>query len=67
MRDVEFRDRIVEELRRTPTGRTRKELRDRLALPHDRPCPTWVRHLEQEAGVVRERGPGRALVWRAHD
>ena len=63
MRYVEFRDRIVEELRRTPAGRTWAELRDGLRLPYDRPCPTWVRRLETEEGVVRAKGTGRALVW----
>jgi hypothetical protein len=63
MRYVDFRDRIEAELRRTSSGRTWRELRDRLDLPYERPCPTWVRKLEEEIGLVREKGAGRAFVW----
>ena len=64
MRYVEFRDAVLEELRRNRDGMTWAELRDGLNLPYDRPCPTWVRRLE-ESGLERVKGPGRALVWRA--
>jgi hypothetical protein len=64
MRYVEFRDQIRTALRRTPTGLTWDELRDGLALPYDRPCPQWTRQLEQEIGLTRARGVGRALVWK---
>ena len=64
MRYVEFRDAVLGELRGTRAGMTWAELRERLNLPYDRPCPTWVRRLE-ESGLTREKGPGRALVWRA--
>jgi hypothetical protein len=63
MRYVEFRDRVVEELRRHPSGHTWAVLRDRLDLPYDRPCPTWIRRMETESGLVREKGAGRAYVW----
>lgn len=48
MRYVEFRDAIENRLRRSPEGLTWRQLRERLNLPYDRPCPTWTRRLEQE-------------------
>jgi hypothetical protein len=64
MRYAEFRDVIREELRRNPAGLTWVQLRDRLRLPYDRPCPTWTRQLEQEIGLSRAKGASRALVWK---
>ncbi len=64
MRYVEFRDQIEAELRRVSMGLTWSELRDRLSLPYDRPCPNWMGRLEQEIGLVRSKGKGRSLVWR---
>ncbi len=64
MRYVEFRDTIAGELRTTPEGLTWVELRDRLELPYDRPCPTWTRQLEEEIGLMRVKGDGRALLWK---
>ena len=64
MRYVEFRDAIERELLRTPGGLTWSELRDRLDLPYDRACPTWTGQLEQEIGLKRTKGSGRALVWK---
>ena len=64
MRYVDFRDVIRQELLRHPEGRTWAELRDGLALPYARPCPTWTRELEQELGLVRAKGEGRALLWK---
>jgi hypothetical protein len=63
MRYTEFRDAIRHELRRRRGGRTWSELRDVLDLPYDRPCPTWVRQLEEEIGLTRQKGGGRALIW----
>ena len=63
MRYFEFRDAIEGELKRHRGGRTWKELRDRLALPYPRPCPTWVARLEREIGLERAVGAGRAFVW----
>jgi hypothetical protein len=62
MKYTEFRDVVMAELRRR--SMTWAELRDRLDLPYSRPCPEWVRKME-ESGLVREKGSGRALVWRA--
>jgi len=42
MRFSEFKDAIDRELRRSPQGLTWLELRRRLKLPYDRPCPTWT-------------------------
>ena len=50
--------------RRHPEGFTWVELRDRLNLPYDRACPTWVKRMETEIGLVRAKGAGRAYVWR---
>jgi hypothetical protein len=64
MRYIDFRDAIDAELRANPGGLTWPELKQRLDLPYERPCPTWVKRLETEIGLSREKGPGRALVWR---
>ena len=63
MRYVDFRDSIREELAGQDFGLTWAELKERLDLPYDRPCPTWIRRMEQEAGLSRARGSGRAYVW----
>lgn len=64
MRYAEFKDEIRAELQRTPDGLTWAELRDRLDLPYERPCPTWVKRMEAEIGLRRAKGAGRAYLWR---
>ena len=66
MRYVEFRDAIRGELKRAKGGRTWVELREGLGLPYERACPEWVKRLEDEIGLKRERvdGRGRGYVWR---
>jgi len=64
MRYVDFRDVILEELRQNLAGLTWAELKERLDLPYDRPCPTWVKRMESEVGLSRAKGSGRACVWR---
>lgn len=66
MRYVEFKTEIQRHLQRSVDGATWVELRDILALPYDRPCPEWTRRLEEEIGLVRRKGAGRALVWGLH-
>ncbi len=63
MRYVEFRDGIRIALRENPKGMTWRELRDSLDLPYNTPCQEWVYRLEQEIGLTRTKGTGRALVW----
>jgi hypothetical protein len=63
MRYVEFRDSIQHKLRRNVGGLTWAQLRERLGLPYDRPCPVWTKQLEQEIGLSRDKGNGRALSW----
>ncbi len=63
MRYTDFRDTIHRKLRRHRRGLTWRELRDQLNLPYDRPCPAWTKQLEQEIGLKRIKGEGRALVW----
>ena len=66
MRYDDFRDVIRRELRRTRPGLTWTQLRDRLKLPYDRPCPAWTARLEKEIGLSRGRasGGGRSFVWK---
>src|SRR5579871_2052705 len=64
MRYVEFRDAIQGELRRSPAGLTWAALKSRLRLPYSTPCPEWVKQLEQEIGLRRERGAERAFTWK---
>lgn len=63
MRYVEFKSAIREHLQRNRKGATWVELRETLALPYDRACPEWTRRLEEDIGLVRRKGEGRALVW----
>jgi hypothetical protein len=63
MRYEEFREAIRRGLAGRPNGFTWKELRERLSLPYERPCPTWVARLEREIGLVRARGESAAHVW----
>jgi hypothetical protein len=60
---TEFRDQVRSALRGRKRGLTWAELRERLDLPYDRPCPNWTRRLEQEIGLTRRPGNGRAHVW----
>ncbi|WP_395753177.1 hypothetical protein [Prosthecobacter sp.] len=59
----EFKSAIQQHLRRSRAGATWVELRDKLGLPYERPCPEWTRRLEEDIGLVRSKGSGRALVW----
>jgi len=61
---VAYKSAIAGELKRHRAGWTWSELQSRLKLPYARPCPEWTRKLESEIGLVREKGEGRALVWR---
>jgi len=63
MRYTEFRDSIRSELKRCPEGLTWKELKFRLNLPYTRPCPNWTNRLEEEIGLQRQTGKGRAYIW----
>ncbi|QIF00322.1 hypothetical protein [Roseimicrobium sp. ORNL1] len=60
---AEFKSAIQHHLRKNRQGATWVELREALALPYDRACPEWTRRLEEEIGLVRRKGSGRALVW----
>jgi hypothetical protein len=44
-----------EELQRNPDGLTWRELRDRLSLPSKTLCPEWVKRLECDIDLTRER------------
>jgi hypothetical protein len=61
---ADFRDSIANELRRTPAGLTWAQLQERLSLPYNRPCPTWTKQLENDIGLTRVKGDGRAFVWK---
>jgi hypothetical protein len=60
---VEFKEAIARELRKNPSGFTWNELKVRLKLPYDRPCPTWVNRMESDIGLTRVKGSGCAYVW----
>jgi hypothetical protein len=61
---LHFRDTIRAALARHSGGLTWRELDQVLHFSSGRPCPEWVRRLETEIGLVRQPGPGRALVWK---
>jgi hypothetical protein len=63
MRYAEYRDAIRKALRQNPDGLSWIELRNRLDLPYNRPCPEWTNQLEQEIGLRRLKTRGRALRW----
>lgn len=60
---VQFKDAIAGELRKNPSGFTWNELKVRLKLPYDHPCPTWVARMEAEIVLIRAKGSSRAYVW----
>lgn len=64
MRYIEFKEQIKKFLKENPSGFTWKELRNRLNLPYEQPCPEWTRKLENEIGLSRIKGSGRALLWK---
>ena len=64
MRYTEFRGLIQNELIEHPDGMTWAELKQRLDLPYDQPCQTWVRQLEHDISLSRESRIGRAYVWK---
>jgi len=63
MRYVDFREMIRNELQNNPKGSTWAELKESLKLSYSKPCPTWVKNMEREIGLVRFKGSGRALLW----
>ena len=63
MRYLDFKDAIHRELRRSPEGLTWLELQQRLKLPYARPCFTWTNRLQNEIGLKRRKGTGRAFLW----
>ena len=63
MQYVEFRDCIQKELCRHPKGVSWAELKERLHLPYRRPCPSWIRRMENEVGLSRMRTSGQGLIW----
>jgi hypothetical protein len=63
---LEFKTSIQHHLEKHSTGATWAELRDRLDLPYDRPCPEWTRRLEKDIGLLRQKGSGRSLCWTLH-
>ncbi len=64
MRYEEFRDAVRGHLILNPQGATWKELRDALDLPYERPCPEWVKRLENDMGLCRKEKRGPALLWK---
>ena len=64
MHYTEFKNLILNELKQNPDGLSWKELKTRLSLPYDSPCPTWVNRLETENGLARVKGSGRSYLWR---
>ena len=63
MRYTDFKEGIRAELDLHPEGLTWTELKLRLVLPYERPCPTWVHRLEEETGLVRTRNRSGPAIW----
>jgi hypothetical protein len=64
MKYIEFREAIQQELNDNPGGLTWIQLRDRLSLPYERSCQTWIAKLETEIGLKRESRVHGALIWK---
>jgi len=58
-----FKTVIRSKLQREPDGVPWSAIRDSLNLPYDRPCPEWVKRLEQDIGLIRSKKNGRAYLW----
>ncbi len=59
----EFRSRVEETLRAAGEPLEWKEIRKRAALPQKFPNNRWVRRLEQDLGLIREKTT-RGIRWR---
>lgn len=64
MRYTEFRDSIRDDLSRSRSGKTWKEIKASLNLPYSQPCPDWISRLERDIGLERKEKRGNALVWK---
>lgn len=64
MQYTDFRNSIQQELLSNPAGLTWVELRDRLSLPYNSPCQTWVLQLEKEIGLHRKDRIHNAYIWK---
>jgi hypothetical protein len=67
MRYQQFRAAIHQYLESHREGAPWLELKRVLKMPYERPCPEWTRRLEQEIGLTRRKGSGRALIWSLQD
>ena len=59
----EFRDKIKNHLDTSDEGATWGELKERLELPYETPCYSWISQLESDIGLVRKKKKGNALLW----
>lgn len=62
MRYEAFRAAVRWYLKSHRRGATWKVIRTDLGMPYRIPCPTWVRRLEGEIGLVRTAG-SQGKVW----
>ena len=58
-----FKKKIEAVLKAEPNGLTWTEIKRRLDLPQRVPNNKWVRSMETDIGLIRERRKGQ-LVWR---
>ena len=59
-----FIELIQNELVKHPDGLTWVELKNKLNLPFDRPCQTWIYQMEQEIDLTRSRKTQRTYIWK---
>ena len=59
----DFRDAIEKLLKAEPDGLTWSEIKTRLNLPQKVPNNKWVRQMEEDIGLIRERIRGR-VHWK---
>lgn len=58
-----FKRKIEAVLKAEPNGLTWAEIKRRLNLPQKVPNNRWVKSMEKDIGLIRERTKGK-LIWR---
>ena len=60
----EFKGMIQSKLQKHPSGLTWVEIKKQLDLPYKHPCPSWIKQMEQEIGLLRVKETQRAYIWK---
>lgn len=58
-----FRNKVKDALQREKYGLTWNQIREKGQIEYTRPCYTWIKELEEEIGLIRER-KGKYVYWK---